>query len=326
MKLKARYYGKNLQRRITFALGSSRPLANRAGARVVVFHGIDLAGDTTINSRFVSEDFFESFLQYVRDHFNLISIEDLYGGNLKRDEFNLVVTFDDGYLNNFELAMPLLEKYGVPASFFITPIHNEADFLWPDLIDLISYHSSRNTIDFLGQTFHRARNNQFTNRRLTLKEFCKRQSFETLHELIQVLAKDWQAVRNADFDIYWKLMQPDHIRSLSRHPLFTVGTHGLRHTNLSYLTPEQSHYEMKESKRILDDICGKAITDFAPPFGAYDERVIQQAKSIGYERLLVVDLLAQDEEQDPLLHERMVMNPHLSLRHQIACILHGSYV
>ncbi len=326
LKLKARDYGKNLQRCIAFALGSTRPLANRPGTRVVVFHGIDLAGNTTINSRFVSENYFESFLQYVRDHFNIISIEDLYCGNFKPDDFNLVITFDDGYLNNFELARPLLEKYGVPASFFITPVHDEADYLWPDLIDLVSYHSSRSSIDFLGRTFQRAGNNQFRDGRLTLKEFCKQQSFEALQELIETLAKDWQKVRNAGLDIYWKLMQPEHILSLSRHPLFSIGTHGLRHTNLVEITREQSLYEMKESKRILEDICSKRITDFAPPFGAYDERIIQQAKSIGYERLLLVDLVARDDEQDPLLQERMVVNPHLSLRHQIACILHGSYV
>ena len=122
-------------------------LKNRYGERIIVFHGIDKVGETKFNSRFHSVHFFEKFIQYATTNFNVISLDDFYNKKFKPDTLNLAITFDDGYFNNYKNAVPILEKYGVPATFFITTIPNNSAFLWPDFIDLVSFYTFKSEID-----------------------------------------------------------------------------------------------------------------------------------------------------------------------------------
>lgn len=64
---------------------------------------------------------FDAYCQFFKSHFNVVSLRDLIvkleqGSKLNRE---LAITFDDGYLDNFENAAPVLERLGLPATFFI---------------------------------------------------------------------------------------------------------------------------------------------------------------------------------------------------------------
>ena len=64
---------------------------------------------------------FEEYCRFFKRHFNVVSLANLVdkleeGGHLNRE---LAITFDDGYRDNFEYAAPVLEKLGLPATFFI---------------------------------------------------------------------------------------------------------------------------------------------------------------------------------------------------------------
>jgi len=64
---------------------------------------------------------FEEYCRFFKRHFNVVSLANLVdkleeGGHLNRE---LATTFDDRYRDNFEYAAPVLEKLGLPATFFI---------------------------------------------------------------------------------------------------------------------------------------------------------------------------------------------------------------
>lgn len=75
--------------------------------RVVVFH--DVPGIV----------WFESMIATLKNTYNVLSPEDFYAGTLDIKKINVLVTFDDGYQSWVDVALPILEKYGVKGIFFI---------------------------------------------------------------------------------------------------------------------------------------------------------------------------------------------------------------
>ncbi len=89
-------------------------------ALVVAFHTIGNQG--TGNSIQVSAEQFEAYCKFFKRHFNVVPLrellDDLKHGNDVSGK--LVITFDDGYQDNYTFAAPALERAGLPATFFVT--------------------------------------------------------------------------------------------------------------------------------------------------------------------------------------------------------------
>ena len=299
-------------------------LKNRYGERIVVFHGIDLNGNTKYNSRFVSKDYFENFIKYILTHFNVISLSDYYNKKFKPNTLNIAITFDDGYLNNYTYALPILKKYKVPASFYITTIHNLKDYLWADYLDLVSYHTSKRDLLFKGDVYRKNSKNEFMHNDTSLKSKCKSLRYEELIELYELFQEEWTEIAQETED-YWKLMDNHQLKEIANDSLFNVGAHGKTHANLEILEIEEAISELEESKEYLESVCDINIKEFAFPFGYYNNSLVEQCKKMGYEKILLVDYHDVSDTNDESLKNRFVINPHISMKHQLACLLKGSY-
>jgi len=98
--------------------GLHRLMLGDAGV-IVAFHRVnDLLPEDGLT---VSSRKFDRFCRFFRNNFNVVSLDDFVtrlesGRGLGR---SLAITFDDGYLDNYEVAAPILRKHSLPATFFV---------------------------------------------------------------------------------------------------------------------------------------------------------------------------------------------------------------
>ena len=310
-----------------FKLGFGKILLkNRYGERILLFHGIDAVGETRYNSRFISKVFFEEFIKYITTHYHVISLDDFYQKKFKKDTLNIAITFDDGYLNNYTYAVPILEKYNVPASFYITTIHKKTPYLWADFLDLVSYHTDKQDVIFERNLYRKNDKKEFIWNGVSLKNVAKALPYTVLELLYKTFENDWKALPPEDFGEYWQLMNETQIKEIANHPLFTISAHGETHASLIDIPLEAAKQEILNSKKQLETICEQPITEFAFPFGFYNDEVATYCESIGFERLLLVDYNTKTVYKNEAWKNRFVMNPYISLEQQLAYLLKGSYI
>lgn len=297
-------------------------MQNSYGERIVVFHGIDKVGETKYNSRFVSESYFEDFIEYIVLHYNVVSLEDYYQKKFKHNTLNIAITFDDGYANNYKYAIPILEKHKVPATFFIT---SESQFLWPDFLDLVSCYSTKKSVVFEDVVYHKNDKNEFVNNGISLKNKCKELAFSKIAVLYDLFDEEWKSIQSKPLQEYWQLMTEQQIEAISNHPLFSVGSHAKTHANLEKIDLDEAKREIVFSKKKLENICKKTITDFAFPFGRYNKILYEYCESIGLERILLVDYNSEKDKEAASLRNRFVINPYISLKMQLIYLVKGKY-
>ena len=103
--------------------------------------------------QFMSEAAFEANLAFLRDKTNVRSFREVlrkYETDGFFDPATVVVTFDDGYIDAYTVAFPLLKRYEIPATNFLTtgPVDDRVSFWWDRLERVIAYLQKKKFCDF----------------------------------------------------------------------------------------------------------------------------------------------------------------------------------
>ncbi len=292
-------------------------------AIILVYHGIVQKDHLKYNLRFTTIDWFRQQLTSMQRKFNIVTVEDIFEGRLDPHAFNVAITFDDGYLNNYTYAAPILDQLKIPAAFYITTIQKAGfDFLWADMLDILTPVAGR-TIRIDGIDFYK-RNNEFISNGKTLKQICKLSGWDFKLKMYDAFEKYKQVMMKRENLDYWQLMGVNEIASLNSNQLFTIGSHGLYHNNLESIRFADAASELKGSKQFLESIIQKVVTQFAYPDGSYNEDLIKVTEQCGYS----YQLLASPKYpwSDKRTKERLVVNPFLHAKGLMKYIQKGSYL
>jgi peptidoglycan/xylan/chitin deacetylase (PgdA/CDA1 family) len=334
MSLATKIHSK-LRKEMNYALNDMRSMLGinerlfqqTQGARIIIYHGICPADHTRFNAIFLQLKTFEKHLQFYKKNFNVISLDDYYNQRFSKDRFNVCISFDDGFSNNYKYVLPLINKYQVPATFFITGIRETGlDILWNDFLCLTQKYGPPE-LQFLNDQFYRDKHGRYVSHtsRKFLKDLLRETGFDKKMEMINLLEPRISFKNKMREKDYWLQMTEEEIKMLSASPLATIGCHSYYHNDLSMIPVEDARSEMIRSKQYLENITGKAIHAIAFPYGSYSRNVVAEAKSVGFSQLLAMDFLFQEDYIDPAMLERLTVNPYISVNNQMIVIINGKY-
>ena len=291
---------------------------------ILLYHGVVPNNAYAYNMRFITQKLFESHLLYFKKHANLVSVNDILTNKIKEGEINIAISFDDGYKNNYQYAMPILNKLNIPATFYITTAKFAGyDYLWADYLDIACQNSTTpKTIN--GITFTKNKGT-YTNNTTTLKSFCKDSDWSFKLAMFDAFTNESVILNKAEVRPYWELMSEEEIYLLSKNNLFTVGSHGVYHNCLTALTIADAITEMQLSKHHLEQIIQKPITQMAYPDGRFNEDLITAISELGFSQQLLVDSPNLPINAHIQMANRLVVNPYLFGKQQFNAILNNGY-
>jgi peptidoglycan/xylan/chitin deacetylase (PgdA/CDA1 family) len=299
---------------------------NARGSRIILYHNVCKSDPHKFNTLFLTSERFEEHLQYYKKYFNVVSLDEYYAGRFSNDKFNICLTFDDGLANNYHYVLPLLTKYHIPATFFVTAIRDAGfDILWNDMLSIAGYYGPEK-FTYKNQTYRKNRNNKYVDDKgVSYAEKLRSTGFNEKAALMSFLEQLTGFKANRQDDDYWLQMTRAQIKTMASSAYVTIGAHGYYHNDLARIYPANAAGEMTMCKEYLENITGKQISSFAFPYGSYNEQVLNDAKEAGYTQLLATDFIKPDDGQDSTMRERFTVNPFISTPNQLNAIIRGRY-
>lgn len=185
-------------------------------------------GDPPPGSRlkklWVSErDFRAQCAALLREGYHSLHFSDLAAirsGKARLPRRPVLITFDDGYENNYTLAHPILREMGLKANLFLVIESTDHHNFWHD----------------------------------------------------------------PSTEPWLKMLTWSQVREMADSGVWEVGSHTMRHPNLTLSTPEDARWEIEESKKRLEDKLGSPVLAFGYPYGAgaYEPRIRDAVYEAGY--------------------------------------------
>jgi len=266
-------------------------LKNATNKKLILnYHGVTNHCHPEINPRHMDARQFEGHLLFLKKNFQILPLQDLFKAEIRKDEKpGVALTFDDGYLDNYSVALPLLEKHRIPATFFIIT----------QGLSTSGYRTWYDRVDFLNRM---GKVPVFAKDVLNLKKAGTRRD-SILNDLEEPLRNELEVLYSKTPD-YWKLMEAEHIGKLARNPLIEIGSHTVNHYNLPFLKNEEIEEELLTSKKQLENVIQKEVLSIAYPEGDYSEAIKKSAENCGYSFQLAVDYRVPSDKIDARIRNR----------------------
>lgn len=238
---------------------------------VLLYHGVRPDDDQTspdIRMKHLPRRAFERQMQFLKRFGIPVPLADVVKGLTDGTPLptrGFCITFDDGYLNNAQVAAPILKKLGIPATFFVTT----------GFID----GTTRLWVDRFETAFTALPSSSETD--ATVRSRLKRlppQERETILREMEERAGTASLVHPLHRPMTW-----EDVRSLVRDG-FEIGAHTVTHPILSTLTDEVQQHEIETSKKRIEDETGQSCRSFAFPNGQpndWNERTLDIIKDAG---------------------------------------------
>ncbi len=250
---------------------------------ILVFHmiaPIDKNGIPQIENLKVSPEFFKYIIKVALSHGRyFLSPDDLYKSFCYKEKLNnnsILITFDDGYKDNFIYAYPILKKYNIPFTIYINSgfINKEFYPWWFAISDLIKqkeviFHDKKkfNVNSILKkERFY-----------LFMRDKLINSSKDKINKCLKILSEENQynfVLKNNLF------MSWEEIKKLLKYPKFVLGTHTYSHLNLSILDKKQIEEEVDKDITEIEKKAGVKVKHISYPFGLVNKKVISVIKSL----------------------------------------------
>jgi peptidoglycan/xylan/chitin deacetylase (PgdA/CDA1 family) len=305
-------YGLKVISVMAMGIGNARALFERArnrflpGSLILLYHRV---GEPELDPQLlsVSRPNFDEHLQVLRNFCTVPLASLLASGQTNRSR--IALTFDDGYADNLWNAKPLLEKYAVPATVFVSVGHvlSQRAFWWDEALQLV-LRCSR-LPETLSVTVGGGRRQWFMGisdaqqgahpwdpewnilaafdpspRHSAYREMCA-----ALRELPpdhqETVLNELRSAMLVSSDRECEACTAEELRRLREPGLIDIGAHTCAHPMLSRLPVGEQQKEISRSKELLEEILGNQIEAFSYPYGTrsdYSQESVDCVRRSGF--------------------------------------------
>ena len=247
---------------------------------------------------------FERQMEYLAKHFRPCSLDTALDELARKDvpPNSIVVTFDDGYKDNFLHAFPILRKFGIPATIFLaTGAIDEGPCLWFDRVfqafreteeeRLYGYgnpsmscplNTLQQKLDAQDRVLRFLRSVSDDDKAVWIKALCEKLKVE-------------EKIRRPGLMLSW-----DEVRAMAQDGI-SFGAHTVHHPILSRVTSRQVREEVVKSREVIEKELGISVTSFAYPNGAtgdFNESTKEALRDAGYRCAVTTIAGTNDSNQD----------------------------
>ena len=251
--------------------------------RILYYHRVNNDNDPFFPA--IGTALFDQHMKYLARHYNVVSLSEMLecmNGGKPNDV--VAITFDDGYRDNYENAFPILRRYGLPATIFLTTgALDSGEGMWFEQLAGALQASARESVD-TGIDVPRRHWLRTQQERLEANDVI----YSLLRKLPDAERRTWLDLVLKELACprtekrMGKMLTWDQVRLMSGQGI-DFGGHTVNHPFISRLAPADVLWEAKACKQRIEEELQRSIAHFAYPsgreddFGIWNKEVIRAA-------------------------------------------------
>jgi peptidoglycan/xylan/chitin deacetylase (PgdA/CDA1 family) len=248
----------------------------------------------------VRQDTFEKQMKFISQNYTVLSLDEFLVHRSHEKPLPLktvIVTFDDGWRDNYMYAFPVLRKYSIPATIFLTTqFVGKKHVFWQEklrfLLSRLHEHVVNSSVEFpaclqelptMSRDYFQVQN--LKDAIMHLPDKLKYADQIVRNDIIICLEQYLNRPRlptESNSFLNW-----EELREMAQFQV-TFGSHGASHKILTLLSPKEITEELSASKRQIEEELGVKVTTFAYPDGSYNEFIINKLRAYGYKSALTI--------------------------------------
>jgi peptidoglycan/xylan/chitin deacetylase (PgdA/CDA1 family) len=262
-------------------LFSTRPL-------VLMYHSVPARG----KAHCLNAADFERHITFLKRNCRFIHAREYATARGSLRQPAVLLTFDDGFRNNAEVAVPILRRHRVPAVFFISSRHcAPGKYLWFSYIKMLEAYFPGQGVSLNGRfvALHGK------TRRTGVRELTSRLLALEPHPQAMYVAIDTQLPPLESFVSTAVLaddcagMTSEQVCSLGNDPLFIIAAHTVDHPFLTRCDLREVGRQMRENKRWLERVTGRTCDLLAYPLADFNAQIVDECRRLGFTQAFCVD-------------------------------------
>ena len=280
------------------------PAGARARLSILIFHRVLPQRDPLFPGEVDAGDF-DRICRWLKSWCRVLPLDEAVAG-LKAGRLPdraAVITFDDGYADNHDVALPILQRHGLSATFYIASGFLDGGRMWNDTVIEAVRRTGQTELDLsaLGLAgIGRLPLADLDQRRSAIGQLLSAIKYRPIAErLVLVQAVADAAGVTPPHDL---MMSSDQLRAMHRSGM-GIGAHTLSHPILATLTDAEARAEIDGSRQALQAILGAPVRHFAYPNGVpgrdFNEDTARLAAELGFDSAVTTAPGAASQATDP---------------------------
>lgn len=264
----------------------SRFLYPKDGCIILYGHRVEGNDEGFLSGLHVDD--FESIIKYLSKYYHFISLSELvecYRYKKKVPKMSVVLTFDDGFKDNYINALPIMEKYNVPSTIFLaTGCIDSGRLPWPQRLGYIIQRTGKKFFPkdnyneneiFLGNNEDRRKVTKHFRKKLSTLSAVSREKY--IDELSAIL----EVTEPSDRMLTWEQVKEMKVKGV------TFGAHSVSHSLLGQIEFNEAKEEIDQSAKRVKEVLEINSLPFAFPGGSISQELVDYVRERNFDCLFM---------------------------------------